>query len=336
MPIVDQIPTPAGDIIVLRFGQSGAGPRVYLQGALHADEVSATLALHYLGNLLTTAEGEDRLRGEVILAPHCNPAGLNQFSLGRHLGRFDVADGRNFNRAFPDIAGKIIARLSRMGAKHMDAKTAIEIGAEILAQAGSDNPGDQFRLALMRLSWGADIVIDVHADMEAAVHMYSSAASWPQLRGLAERLAAKAVILCDISADRPFDEAHSHSWSQVERFLIGQGVEPERGVASCTVELRGLADVTPRLAEADAAAFYDYLVSMGVVAPAENHAPISCTPVSPTSLQAVEMVTTPRTGVCVHCKDVGDQVSRGGRSGAGLRSDGSRSRSGMGVVESNQ
>ena len=102
---------------------------------------------------------------------------------------------------------------------------------------------------------GADIVIDVHADMEAAVHMYSSAASWPQLRGLAERLAAKAVILCDISADRPFDEAHSHSWSQVERFLIGQGVEPERGVASCTVELRGLADVTPRLAEADRGAY---------------------------------------------------------------------------------
>ena len=336
MPIVDQIPTPAGDIIVLRFGQSGAGPRVYLQGALHADEVSATLALHYLGNLLTTAEGEDRLRGEVILAPHCNPAGLNQFSLGEPSRPVRCRRRPKFQSGLPRYRGQ-------------DHRQAIPYGRQAYGRqngdrdrCGNSGPGRKRQsrrpvsAGIDEAFVGADIVIDVHADMEAAVHMYSSAASWPQLRGLAERLAAKAVILCDISADRPFDEAHSHSWSQVERFLIGQGVEPERGVASCTVELRGLADVTPRLAEADAAAFYDYLVSMGVVAPAENHRADFLYTSQPDEFAGRrDGYNSANRGLCP-LQGRRRPGLAGGRSGAGLRSDGSRSRSGMGVVESNQ
>src|SRR5262245_37608357 len=81
-------------LLVYRFAGGGSGPRIYLQAALHAHEVSATMALHRLTELLETAERAERVIGEIIVVPHCNPAGLIQFAYGRHLGRFDMIDGR--------------------------------------------------------------------------------------------------------------------------------------------------------------------------------------------------------------------------------------------------
>jgi uncharacterized protein len=261
--------------------------------------------------LLAIAEREGRVRGELVVVPHCNPTGLKQFVLGRHLGRFDLADGRNFNRGFPDIAEAIIDRLSDIGRQKIDAETAIEIGASILSEAQYQNPGDQHRLALLRLSWGSDIVIDVHSDMESVVHMYSSESSWPKVKRLAETLAARAVMLSDVSSDRPFDEVHSFSWRKVEGFLSSIGRQPTPRVSSCTVELRGLADVEPSLARTDAAAFYDYLVEIGALSPTSSGALSTPGSVEPTSLNAVDMITSPRTGVLVHCRDLGEQVVSG-------------------------
>lgn len=73
----------AGEGIVgHRFGTPGARPKIYLQGALHADEVSATMALAELVGLLEKADAAGEVCGEIVVIPHCNPLGAKQFALG--------------------------------------------------------------------------------------------------------------------------------------------------------------------------------------------------------------------------------------------------------------
>lgn len=310
---IDEHPLCNGEkLLVYRFAGRGGAPRVYLQGALHADEVSATVALHALTKLLDAAEQVGQVIGEITVVPHCNPAGLRQFTHGRHLGRFDMTDGRNFNRSFPDLAGTVIDRLERMPREARTRAAAVAIGQAAIAERGdAHNAGDQLRLKLLQLSWGADIVIDVHADMEAILHIYSSLDCWPVMEGVAQRLGVQVAILADESADLPFDEAHSMAWRQIAGHLAEEGGRRAE-TASCTVELRGLADVEHTLALQDAAALFGFLADIGAVSPADALAP-PARPVTVTNLEGVEMVRSPRDGVLVHCAALGERVAPGHR-----------------------
>ena len=86
---------------VIRYRGSSGRPGAYLQAALHADEQPGVAAHHELAKLLTRAEAEGRLLRDVILVPYANPIGLHQVVDGRHMGRFHLGSGTNFNRAFP-------------------------------------------------------------------------------------------------------------------------------------------------------------------------------------------------------------------------------------------
>ncbi|WP_448955840.1 hypothetical protein [Labrys neptuniae] len=133
---IDEYLMPGGEkLLIYRFVGMGGGPRVYLQGALHADEVSATVALHRLTKLLDAAEQAGELIGEITVVPHCNPRGLGQFAYGRHLGRFDLTDRRNFNRSFPNLADAIIGHLERMPLAARTREAAVAIGHALMAGA---------------------------------------------------------------------------------------------------------------------------------------------------------------------------------------------------------
>ena len=90
----------SAELAILRFGASGARPRVHIQAGLHADEVPGMLAAHRLVPELERLEAQGRVRGEVVVLPLANPIGLGQRLLGRQEGRFDIADGLNFNRGY--------------------------------------------------------------------------------------------------------------------------------------------------------------------------------------------------------------------------------------------
>ncbi|WP_448955841.1 hypothetical protein [Labrys neptuniae] len=165
------------------------------------------------------------------------------------------------------------------------------------------------RLKLMQLSWGADIVIDVHADMEAILHIYSSLDCWPMTEGIAQRLGVPIAILADESAELPFDEAHSAVWRRIAGHLAMEDAGRVQ-TASCTVELRGLVDVEHELAMHDAAALFGFLADIGAVSPTDVPA-LSSRPIMVTNLEGVEMVTSPRNGVLVHCAALGERVVPG-------------------------
>ncbi|MGQ3214573.1 MAG: hypothetical protein ACT6U0_05425 [Shinella sp.] len=300
----------AGDgIVVHRFGLPGARPKIYLQGALHADEVSATMALAELVGLLEKADAAGEVRGEIVVVPHCNPLGAKQFVLGRHLGRFSL-DGRNFNRAFPQVGERVVEELKLLGPDRQTTNEVLYIGAKILGsltRVGA--PIERLQAALMELAWGSDVIVDVHADMEATLHLYTSEKAWPVFQHLAQRFDVPVVILADKSADSPFDEVHGEAWDLINAHLAEGTEQPGFRTAGCTLELRGLSDVNPELAASDGQALRDFLVQLGAVAGTRETA-VGAAPLV-TKLDAVEVVRSPTIGVVIHLKPLGAKVGAG-------------------------
>lgn len=120
----------------------------------------------------------------------------------------------------------------------------------VLAWLEEQRPGTELqglRLQLLRLAADADVVLDLHCDFEAVLHLYSETACWPALEPLAAWLGAQTVLVADYGAGgQPFDEQLSGLWSQLRARLAAAGrhdVPLPQACASTTVELRGEADV---------------------------------------------------------------------------------------------
>src|SRR5262249_61157541 len=85
-----------------RWGPRGARPKAYLHASLHADEIPAMLVLHHLIRLLDEADRAGAIKGDIVVVPMANPIGVAQVINTRHVGRYELAGGGNFNRNWPD------------------------------------------------------------------------------------------------------------------------------------------------------------------------------------------------------------------------------------------
>ena len=86
--------------------------KVYIQSGLHAGEIPGMLVSHHLKALLTEAEAQGRMRGEVVLVPLCNPIGVSQALLQYPIGRFEFSSGENFNRYYLSPDEELAARVA--------------------------------------------------------------------------------------------------------------------------------------------------------------------------------------------------------------------------------
>lgn len=127
------------------FGTRGAVPKASIRAALHADEVPALLVAHHLRPLLQTAEAEGRLRGEVLLVPAANPPGLGQQLLVQHHGRFQLADGVNFNRYLHCDSVAVMHLYALTPQADIAAELGALLGAQavLLATESGDSPFDE-------------------------------------------------------------------------------------------------------------------------------------------------------------------------------------------------
>lgn len=301
------------ELTVHRFGRTGARPQVYVQGGLHADEGPGMLAAHALREKLCELEQAERIAGEVILVPAANPIGLAQRVLGTHLGRFDLADGANFNRHFPQLGPKAAALVEGRLGPDAQANVALVraslrtvLEAE-LADQPVQSPARHLKHTLIDLALDADVVLDLHCDSEAVVHLYTLTPQAEVFAPLSAYLGARAVLLANESGDHPFDEALSGPWLQIrERF-------PQHPVplacAAATVELRGEADVTSAFSQQDAGALLDYLVHLGAVTGNARELPASAC--LPTPLAGSEPIMAPVSGVVAFRREVGETVRPG-------------------------
>ncbi len=294
---------------VVGFGDPSARPHVHVQGGLHADEGPGMMAALCLIDALKTAETEGRIAGHVTVVPAANPFGLGQFLQGDQSGRFDLYDGRNFNRDYPDLVP--VAAMLLDGALGDDAARNVSLVRAALRQAldarVAHGPTDTLRHHLMRLALGADLVLDLHCDGEAEVHLYTQPASLPALHPYIALAACRAVLLADNSGGNPFDEAVSRPWAEIAAAFPSHPLPPS--CASCTVELRGRSDVCRDLGATDAQAITDYLTCLGVLrGPRPDLPEPACTP---TPLAGSEALTAPVAGLLSYRVAVGRTVTKG-------------------------
>lgn len=312
---VDEIPlTPVQPgtrhaLTSFRFGTPGARPKIYVQGALHADEIPGMLAARHLVERLRLIEAEGSLRGEVIVVPSANPIGLAQSFLGRSIGRFAFKDGVNFNRAYPDFAPAVAASVEDRIGLDADENVALireALLAEVEALAPT-HPVESLKQALLRLSIDSDVVLDLHCDSEAAMHLYALTPQADEIEPLTRYLGCDAVLLATESGDNPFDEANSRPWLDLQRRFMAYPV-PLACIA-VTVELRGERDVDTALAEADCEAILAYMKDRGAL---EGDAPaLPAARCEPTPLASVEPLTAPSAGIVLYHVEVGTRVEAG-------------------------
>jgi len=315
---VDRLPLPFAPpgtevaLTVHRYGRPGARPKAYVQGGLHADEPPGMLAaLHLLRRLDSLAEAE-AIPGEIVVVPAANPVGLGQRVLDAPVGRFDLAGSGNFNRHYPDLVDTSAARIAGRLTGDADANVAVIRRAlkAALAERRPATLADGLRHALLGLAIDADIVLDLHCDAAAPVHLYTGTPLWPEAEDLARRLGAAVVLLAEVSGGEPFDEACSAPWWRLrEALAVGAETPFPAACLAATVELRGQADVRDALGERDADALVAFLQDRGVVAGEAPPAPALDAAVVP--LAAVEMVTAPVAGLFVPAVGPGDPVAAG-------------------------
>jgi uncharacterized protein len=296
------------EVLNLSFGDPAARPHVHIQGGLHADEGPGMMTARILADLLTQAEAEGRLRGHVTVVPFANPLGLSQFLHGDHSGRFDLYDGRNFNRDYPDlteeVARRVASRLGDNGAENV--RLIREALVATLAEKRPIGPADTLRHHLMGLALAADVVLDLHCDGEAEMHLYTQPAAVERLAPLAALLGCRAVLVAEVSGGNPFDEALGGPWAALAARFSGRPIP--LGCATCTVELRGRSDVSRTLGSKDAAAILDYLVHLGVIEGAIDLPEALC---EPTPLAGSEALSAPVAGLLSYAVELGTHVAPG-------------------------
>jgi predicted deacylase len=302
-------PGAAHALTVQRFGEPGARPRIYVQASLHADELPGMICAVELRRSLLDAEAKGEIAGEIVLVPVANPLGLGQTLFGHAIGRFSLADGGNFNRDFPHLTEGAAARLGgRLGPDAQANAAAIRLAlAEELEAWNAPTQAAALKKELVRLALGSDVVLDLHCDAEAAVHLYTQGASSDFFAPLGAHLGSRATLTAEVSGGDPFDEVFSRPWLELARRFPDSPIP--MGCHAATVELRGQADVGETTARADADAVMAFLRHLGAVAGAPPAAPGPPPPVTP--LEASEPLIAPRAGIVLHRFEPGASVHAG-------------------------
>lgn len=270
---------------VLRFsGDDAAAPRVYLQAALHANELPGTAVLHFLCDRLRQAESEGMLCGHVTIVPQANPIGAAQAHFGEMQGRFDLASRSNFNRDFPLVT--------------LGERDSLLVGIE------RDTAVKRLKRTLLHMALEAELVLDLHCDDESIQYAYIDDAFWPEASDLAAALSMQAVFLSD-GESTAFEEAVGHAFKR-------QG--PDKlahvpGRLAVTVELRGRRDVDPQTARRDADGLLRFLAARGVVR--GNKAPLPAYAGPAVPLDNIDMVRALEPGTLLFHKDIGETVAAG-------------------------
>ncbi|WP_302172903.1 succinylglutamate desuccinylase/aspartoacylase family protein [uncultured Hydrogenophaga sp.] len=300
-------------LVSFTFGDPQASPKVYIQASLHAEELPGMLVAHHLRALLESAEAAGLMKGHVVLVPAANPIGLNQRLDHKPMGRFELDTGENFNRHYPDLAEAVWADLQPMlvedGARNVSTVRALT--AKWLRAWQPATELQSLRRQLLLLAHDADLVLDLHCDWEAVLHLYAEEACWPPLEPLARLLGVQAVLLARNSGGGPFDECLSGQWWQLAERIAAAGLDLPlpQGCASTTIELRGETDVDHAHASADAAALMAFLLHAGAVQGTPPALPPL--PCQPTPLAGSETLHAPVPGVVAYRVRPGDRLAVG-------------------------
>jgi predicted deacylase len=298
-------------IVYHRFGRAGARPKAYLQAAIHANELPGAMALHHLMPMLAAAERRRLIRGEIVVVPTVNPIGLSQLVGNNHLGRYDFVGRENFNRNWLDLSGAVAERVGRRLGRDAARNVALirRAALDALAAMKPMNELQTLRAEVMKLSLDADVVLDLHCDMEAVLHLFISRQDWPgPAQALAADIGAAAILYNDPWPESlTFSGVNSALWPRLAR-LFPEADIPQ-ACLSATIEYRGQHDVNHAFGEADGRNLYRFLVRRGIVAGRAGALPRPKATATP--MEGMDVGYSPQTGMLVYHAAKGSAVRKG-------------------------
>lgn len=309
-PLISPTLGTAREILSYHYGDPRAPHKVYIQAALHADELPGVVVAWVLRQRFAALERAGLLRAHIVIVPMANPSGMAQHWFGAQMGRFDMHSGQDFNRRFPALGAAVEARVTRKlsdDPEHNKAVIRAALRDEIATRRAATELESQ-RIALLALACDADLVIDLHCDWEAVPHLYTTPEAWPAVESLARYLGSEAQLIADISGGEPFDEACAGVWSYL-RERIGARFPIPSGLTPVTLELRGVRDVSHDLATRDADGIVDYLTLTGAIAGTPAPLPPLLRPATP--LAGCDYVSAPVAGVILHTRHPGEWIEAG-------------------------
>lgn len=274
---------------------------VYIQAGLHADEHPGMLVIQHLLTQLSELHKIDALDGKVTLVPYANPIGMMQNVMGCWTGRFNLANGENFNRNFPDV----VAGLEALSPPYAPPEALFE---QILAEKDHDDVISAAKKALLREAVRHDVILDLHCDTSGILHLYTHERYSERAVTLAAAIGAPVVLLESFAGGGAFDEACTLGW----QWMANIGLVPDARIPfSVSLELRGQSDVSDELAAEDARRIIGFLQSEGIITSKANR--ISDLPgekVSSFPLEGATHLPAPGNGLVVWKKQPGEWVSR--------------------------
>jgi uncharacterized protein len=180
MPNISTIPLcqlASGEFLslqVYKFVGAKSGKKVYIQSNLHGAEIVGNAVIYQIIAFLTTLNNT-QITGEIWLVPVCNPLAVNQRNHNFSTGRFNIYDGKDWNRIFWDyekechdieqfasdqIGFDINTIKSNFSQK---IKASFHSILDKINAPSSVQLTDKYRYKLQSLYLDADYVIDLHS-----------------------------------------------------------------------------------------------------------------------------------------------------------------------------
>ncbi|MCY1356022.1 Succinylglutamate desuccinylase / Aspartoacylase family protein [compost metagenome] len=293
---------------VFRFGSGDR--KAYIQASLHADELPGMRTAWELKKRLTELEARGLLKGVIELVPVANPLGLGQLLLGNHQGRFDATNGKNFNRDFIELSEIVSAQLE--GCFSTDQSSNVRLIRNAMNNAFETLPPattqlQQIQRLLLSHACNADVVLDLHCDAEAVVHMYALPQLWPQLKSLASHIGAQVGLLVEVAGGNSFEESCSLPWLNLARKYPKFPIP--LACLAVTIELGGQADTGRIENKAHAEGILAFLAEQDLIDgqwPEAQAPPCEAMP-----LGGAELVFAPHPGVVSFIRKPGDWIEAG-------------------------
>ncbi|WP_297111472.1 M14 family metallopeptidase [uncultured Devosia sp.] len=289
-------------------GPETAATKVHLQAALHADEQPGTMALHHLLPMLRDADAAGALKARLVVFPSVNPLGLATRVLRRHIGRYDLETGVNFNRRWPDLYPLIAEAVAgKLGDDpNANLRTIRQAVGDWIDRQQPTTAAQRLRLLILKSAHDADIMLDLHCDDESLKHIFTSPDLMPGLQDLADRMQVAATLTAEDSGGGSFDEVLPNLYRKAQR--ANPDVPIPMGAETATLEYRGQADTHDDMGREDAQGLFDFFAGRGLID--VSPAPSRPAP-GPTPFEATEVLRADRPGLLAYRVGLGDRVNKG-------------------------
>jgi uncharacterized protein len=258
---------------VYKFIGANPGKKAYLQSNLHGAEIVGNAVIHQLIEFLTGLDATD-LAGEIWLVPVCNPFSTNQRTHYFSTGRFNIYDGKDWNRIFWDYE-KECEDLAEFAQSQLDVdadkirknylkkiKSAFEKQLEKINSPSGVLLSDRYRYHLQSLCLDADYVIDIHSSSNQAIdYIYG-------FRGREESSKAFLLdyeILLNKYDGDAFDEAFLKPWLALEDNFANLGKPIQFDIESWTLELGSGMEMNPDSVKKGVRGIKNYLAQKGIL-----------------------------------------------------------------------